>query len=128
MPLRRKDILHPELSYKVIGAAFSVYNKLGWGHRENIYQGALEVAFKELKLGFEREKFVAVTYNSKIVGREFLDFVVDEKIVVELKVMPKLGYIHINQVMSYLKATNLNLALLIYFLKDGVRYRRIVNL
>ena len=56
-----------------------------------------------------------------------MDFVVDNKLVVELKVRPRLGYIHIKQVMNYLKVTGYKLALLIYFTKEGVKYRRIIN-
>lgn len=120
-------LIHPELSYKIIGATFKIYNNLGWGHKEITYQRALAVEFNNLGLKFEREKFVSIEYDNRKIGREFLDFVVDGKIIVELKVIPKFGYIHINQVVSYLKNTGLSLAILVYFTKDGVRYRRIVR-
>lgn len=120
-------VIYPELSYKIIGAAFKIYNALGWGHREKIYQRALATALEEIGLKFEREKYIKLKYNDKIIGTEFLDFIVENKVVVELKVMPQLGYIHINQVLSYLKSSGLKLAILIYFLKSGVRYRRIIN-
>ncbi|MEK7612032.1 MAG: GxxExxY protein [Patescibacteria group bacterium] len=127
MAVQREDLLYPELSYKILGAAFDVFNKLGWGHKENIYQNALAIAFDEAGIIFEREKFVSTSYNGQQVGKEFLDFVIENKIVVELKVVPKMGYTHINQVVSYLKGTHLELAIMIYFLKDGVRHRRVLN-
>ncbi|MBI2591395.1 MAG: GxxExxY protein [Candidatus Brennerbacteria bacterium] len=125
--VKKTDLFYPELSFKLIGAAFDVYNKLGWGYQENIYQKAYALTLNDLGIKFEKEKFVAITFNNKNIGRVFLDFVVENTIVVEMKIMPKLGYIHINQVVSYLKNVNLKLAILIYFLKDGVRYRRIIN-
>ncbi|MEK9172962.1 MAG: GxxExxY protein [Patescibacteria group bacterium] len=119
-------IIYPELSYKVIGAAFKVYNNLGWGHREVYYQRALESELKELGLNFEREKSVSLVYNDKPIGRCVMDFVVDNKVVLELKVIPRLGYTHIRQVYDYLKSTKMKLAILIYFTKEGVKYRRVV--
>ena len=116
-------LIYPELSYKIIGAAFKVNNNLDWGHKEITYQGALALEFDNLGLKFEREKFVNIRYDDCSIGREFLDFVVDGKIVVELKVTPKFGY----EVVSYLKNSNLQLAILIYFTKEGVCYRRILN-
>lgn len=120
-------LIHPELSYKIMGATFKIYNNLGWGHKEITYQRALALELDNLGLKFEREKFVSIEYDDRKIGREFLDFVVDGKVVVELKVTPKFGYVHINQVVSYLKNSDLQLAILIYFTKDGVRYRRILN-
>src|SRR3989344_6381045 len=121
--LKRQDLVYPKLSYEIVGAAFKVYNQLGWGHKESIYQKSFENELKKSGIKFEREKLVSVKYNNQEVGRGFLDFVVDGRIVVEFKVMPKFGYIHINQVVGYLKSINLPLAILIYFLKDGVKYR-----
>ena len=125
--LRRPDLLYPDLSYKIIGAAFTVYNELGWGHREAVYQRAFAKTLDELGIAFTREHPVTTSYHGVIVGRAFLDFIVEGKVVVELKVIPKMGYVHINQVVAYLTGTHLPLAILIYFLKDGVRYRRIIR-
>ena len=127
MPIKRNDLIEPELSYKILGAAFKTYNNIGWGHKEIIYQRAFAEELNKLGIRYEKEKFIRLEYNGVKLGREFLDFVVENKIVVELKVMPQMGYVHINQVVSYLKSTNLELAILIYFLKDGVRHRRIIN-
>lgn len=68
-----------------------------------------------------------MNYEGKPITKLFLDFLIEDKIVVEFKVLPKIGYIHIDQVMGYLKATNKKLAILIYFTKDGIKFRRILN-
>ena len=125
--LKRQDILYPELSFKTIGSAFDVYNQIGWGHNEKVYQSALAVVLEKLSIPFEREKLVTLEFEGKKIARKFLDFVIDDKVIAELKVAPQLGYVHINQVTSYLKSTGLKLAIIIYFLPSGVRYRRVVN-
>jgi GxxExxY protein len=126
---RRKNskVIYPELSYRLAGIAFEVYNDLGFGHKEVYYQRAFAAALETSKLSFEKEKVLELSYKDKQIGKYILDFVVDNKIVVELKVRPKLGYIHIQQVLSYLKQSGLKLAILIYFTKNGVKYRRISN-
>ena len=67
-----------------------------------------------------------LTYKDKIIGTYIPDFVVDGKVVAELKVRPKLGYTHIKQVTAYLQHTKLKLGIVIYFTKDGVQYRRVL--
>lgn len=125
--LKRSDILYPELSYSILGSSFEVYNELGWGHKEIVYQRALETVFKKRNISFEREKYVPLSFQGNSVGKTFLDFIVEGKVIVELKVMPQMGYTHINQVVGYLAGTNLKLAILLYFLKNGVRYRRVLR-
>ena len=120
-------IIYPELSYKITGLAFNVFNNSGYGLREKHYQKLLEEELKESKINFEKEKEIKISYKEKEIGNYFLDFVIDDKLVVELKVRPRLGYVHIKQVMNYLKVTGYKLALLIYFTKEGVKYRRIIN-
>ncbi len=125
--LKRTDLVHPQLSYLIIGAVFEVFNRLGYGHREEYYQRALAEELKNIHMPFEREKPIAIEYRGVSIGRYILDFVVDSKIVVELKVQPRLGYNHIKQVVAYLTATGLDLALLVWFTKDGVKYRRVLR-
>lgn len=124
--LRRPDIFYPELSYEILGCCFRVYNHLGWGHKEVYYQRALSREFEKIGLHYEREKRFDLVYDGQRVGTYVVDFLIDNKIVLELKVQPKMGYVHINQTVSYLKASGKCLAILIYFLQDGVRYRRVV--
>ena len=79
--------------------------------------------FTSSGLQFQKEQLMPLVYKGKTIGKYFLDFIVEEKIVVELKVRPRLGYIHITQVMNYLRNGNYKLAILIYFTRDGVKYR-----
>ena len=121
------DIVYPELSYAIIGAAFRVFNNTGYGMGEKFYQQAFAKELEISQIGFEKERMVEIIYNGEAIGKYFLDFVVDGKVIVEMKVQPRLGYVHIKQVMGYLKTTGHKLAILIYFTRDGVRYRRVLN-
>lgn len=123
----KKDLIYPELSYEIVGIAFDVFNALGWGHKELYYQRAFASELDKLKLNYNKEKSVPLKYNDSIIGRYVIDFIVDDKVIVELKVRPKLGYAHVKQAMAYLQSLNLKLAILIYFTKEGVKYRRIIN-
>ncbi len=125
--LRKDDILFPEVSYQIVGAAFEVFNRLGWGHKEIIYQKAFSEELRQRKISHEREKIVEFRYKNTTLGKQILDFMINKEVVVELKIKPRLGYTHIKQVMEYLKLTNCKLAILLYFTPDGVKYRRILN-
>lgn len=125
--MERKKIIYPKLSYKVVGIAFEVFNKSGFGRSEKYYQRAFEEELKNSKINYEKEKVVSINYKGIKIGNYFLDFLVDDKIIVELKVRQRLGYVHINQVLGYLKETGYKLAIIIYFTRDGVKYRRILN-
>ena len=122
-----KELIYPELSYKLIGIAFKVYNSLGFGLQEKYYQRAFEKELTGLSMPYERECMIDLQYNGEKIGKYFLDFLIDNKIVVELKVAPRLRHIHIKQVFEYLKVLNKKLAILIFFTDQGVRYRRIIN-
>jgi len=125
--LRRTDLIHPELSYKIIGCAFDVYNSLGSGHHEKYYQRALAEAFSGQNLNFFQQVDFPLKYKDKVIGRNFLDFLVEDKVVVEIKKGEHFSKTHIDQVMEYLKMSNLKLAILINFGVQGVTFKRIVN-
>ncbi len=123
----KKEIIYSELSYNIIGAAYKVFNSLQYGHQEKYYQRALEVEFKKENIKYEKEREVALNYDGLKIGKYYLDFLIEDKIIVELKVLSTYRYKNIRQVLEYLKETNKKLAILIYFTQNGVRYRRIVN-
>ncbi|MEK9209290.1 MAG: GxxExxY protein [Patescibacteria group bacterium] len=125
--LNRKDLLYPDLSYKIIGCAFDVYNSLGSGHLEKYYQRGLAEAFSNQNLSFSQQINFPLEYKGKVIGKNFLDFLVDEKIVVEIKKGERFSKTHIEQVMNYLKLSNLKLAILINFGSQGVMFKRIIN-
>ena len=122
-----KEIIYSELSYKIIGIAFKIFNSLQYGHQEKYYQRAFEIELNNQKIRYEKEKEVSLNYNNEKIGRYYLDFLVEDKIVIELKVLSSYRYKNTRQVLEYLKETNKKLAILIYFTQDGIRYRRIVN-
>lgn len=126
--LRRKDILFPELSYKIIGSAFDAFNQLGSGHLEKYYERALAESFTLNGLKFKQQLYCPLKYNNKILGKQFLDFLVENNIVVEIKKGDNFSKSHIDQVLSYLKTNNLKLAILINFGSKGVTFRRIINI
>ncbi len=122
-----QKVIYPELSYQIIGSAFRVFNANGFGMSEKFYQNALAEEFRTEKLDFEKEVMIVKELGGKSIVRWFLDFVVGNRIVVELKVRPRFGYVHVKQTMEYLKIGRYKLAILIYFTKDGVKFRRILN-
>ena len=122
-----KELIFPELSYKIIGAAFSTFNELGYGLSEKVYQRALAKELEKLGLKFEREFYIPLRYGHENLSRHFADFVVEGKILVELKVVKKLGYSHARQVLDYLHSSGMRLGILLYFTREGIKYRRIIN-
>ncbi len=122
------EIVYPELSYKIIGIAFKIFNELGFGMDEKFYQKVFAKELEKGKLGFEKEKFIRLKYEGQDIGSYFLDFVIENKIIVELKVRARFGYVHIKQVLAYLKSAGYKLAIIIYFTRDGIKYRRVVNI
>ncbi|MDO8470142.1 MAG: GxxExxY protein [bacterium] len=122
-----KELILPELSYAIIGAAFTVFNHLGWGFSEKDYGNALAIELQKQTINFKREVYVPLRYGPENVGRYFADFIIEGKILVELKVVHKLGYTHAKQVLGYLRSGGFRLGLLIYFTNGGVKYRRILN-
>ena len=122
-----EKVIYPELSYKIVGATFKVFNTCGYGHSEKYYQSAFAKELKQEEVQFKREHRVKVQYAGRTIGNYFLDFTVNHQVVVELKARARLGYIHVKQVMDYLRSTGYKLTPLIYFTRSGVKYRRIVN-
>lgn len=128
MKITKPDLLYPDLSYSIIGCAFDVYNSLGSGYHEKYYQKALIEAFTEKTIPFQTELSFPVKYRNKIIGQKRLDFLVDKKIVVELKKGDNFSKSHIDQVLEYLRTRHLKLAILINFGSRGVLFKRIINL
>lgn len=89
-----KELIYSKLSYQVIGASFQVFNELGWGYKEVYYQRALASEFDKANIKYKKEVDFPVKYNGKIIARYRIDFVIDNKIAIELKIRSKLGYVH----------------------------------
>lgn len=118
------DFLYEDLSYKIRGCAFKIYNTLGFGHKENVYQAALEIEFEKSKINFEREKVLPVLYGGKKVGIYKPDFVIDNKIIIEMKAVPFILKNNETQLTYYLKGTNYKLGFLVNFGSQKLDIRR----
>lgn len=121
------DLVYPELSYQLVGAAFKIYNSLGYGIQEKYYQRAYANELQMLKLPFKQEYCIDLLYNNNKIGKCFLDFLIDNKIIIELKTQPQAKNIPISQVYRYLRATKLELAIIIFFTRDGIHSQRVLN-
>ena len=121
-------IIFKEESYKIIGAAFKVYNTLGCGFLEAVYQEALEIEFQKQGIPYEREKELKVYYDGVELKQTYkADFVCFGDIIVELKAVSALDDAHRSQVYNYLHATGFKLGLLVNFgCSDELEYERIV--
>jgi len=125
--VRRSDLIYPELSYIIVGCAFEVWNELGPGHSEKTYQQAMAVSLRKKNLKFLEQVHVKVNYQDEKLNGRFLDFIVEEKIVVELKKGNHFSITHIDQTHDYIVRSKLKLAIIINFTFTGVRTKRIVN-
>jgi len=124
----REDLLYPELSYKIVGTLFQVSNKLGGGYLEKYYQKAVAESLKIANLKFVEQVHAPFMFNGVKIGKCFLDFLVDDKIILELKKGNRFFRKDIEQVYSYLKINNLQLGILANFTNHGVETKRIVNI
>lgn len=121
------QILYKELSYKLMSLVFSVHNQLGSNLQEKQYQKAIEQLLKEEHIPFKKELPATLTFHNSSIGHYFLDFLIDNSIVLELKTKPILEASDIRQVLTYLKTTGLSLGILVNFRTKRVTYRRIIN-
>lgn len=121
-------IVFKDESYKIVGAAFKVYNNLGPGFLEAVYQEALEIEFQQQGIPYEREKELKIQYDGVELKQTYkADFVCFGKIIVELKAVNALDDAHRSQVYNYLRATNFKLGLLLNFgCPDELEKERIV--
>lgn len=120
-------IFYSQESYAINGILFSIYNELGFGYQEKYYYRAIKNALERAGFTVQTQLSANLISNSQIIGRYFLDFLINDRIVLELKVANRVYPKHIQQVLGYLKSQNLKLGILAVFTKDGVIIKRIVN-
>lgn len=120
-------LIYPELSYKLVGLAFKVYNDLGSGYQEKYYKRAFELELQRENITYKKEKEVPLIYDGESIGKYFLDFIIEDKLVLEFKVGNFFHSRDIKQILGYLKSTNSRLGILIICKKDKLAYKRIVN-
>lgn len=124
---RSFDGAHVDLTKRIIGCAYTVHSALGPGFVEAIYENALAVEFERQDICFQRQLEVDVRYAGKSVGLHRLDVLVEGKVIVELKAKDAFSESDIASVLSYLKATDLQIALLLNFGTPMLKVKRLGN-
>lgn len=120
-------LIYPELSYEVVGALYAVYNALGSGFQEKYYQKALAKELEERKINFKEQLPVRLYYKGEKLGIYYFDFLIENKIILEIKNSSKFYPRDIKQVLGYLNVENFNLGILACFGKNGLIYKRILK-
>ena len=125
--MTRKGLeLQQRLSEKVIGCEMEVHRVLGHGFLERVYESALAIELGHVSVQFERQKQIEVFYREQPVGEYCCDFVVENKLILELKALRVTTSDHESQVLNYLKATNMTAGLLLNFGSARLGIRRLV--
>lgn len=121
-----EEYKYSDITEKIIGASMRVHSFLGNGFQEKIYQNCLEIEFRRLGLQFSREIEIDVYYYDERVGGRRADFIIADKILVELKAVGEITNAHYAQVLNYLKAYKLEVGLLINFGEESLKFKRFV--
>lgn len=124
----KENLLFPELSYQLVGMLFEVHNTLGYGYQEKYYQKALSALLTKSKVDFKEQALVEIKIGDEIIAKGYADFIIDGKIILELKKGDSFRKNNIDQLHSYLKMTGLQLGILANFTSKGLLSKRIVNI
>jgi len=120
-------MLHENITKKIIEAYYKVFNSLGYGFLEKVYENALKIELKRMNLKVDQQKNIKVFYERFEVGDYFADLIVEDLVIVELKAAESLCVEHETQLINYLKATNLEVGLLLNFGKEPQFKRKIFS-
>ena len=122
------ELLYKELTDKILAAAYQVHRELGCGFLEKVYQEALAVVLSEMGIPFEREKPLNIVYHGKTLACKYVaDFVIDNKVILELKAVTDLDTSCESQVINYLKVTGYKVGFLMNFGNPSFHFRRLVR-
>ena len=120
------EVLEQDLCYKIVGISMEIYNKLGYGFLEKVYENALKNELKSNKIDAKQQSPIKVIYNGKIVGDYISDLLIEDRVIIELKSIEKLSKIHEAQILNYLKATKIRVGLLINFSPRKLEFKKMV--
>ncbi|HLD27486.1 MAG TPA: GxxExxY protein [Patescibacteria group bacterium] len=124
----KSDLIYPNLSYKIVGVLFEVYNDLGHGYQEKYYQRAIAEAFKDNNINFKQQVYIPVRFKNTGIGSIFLDFLIEGKIILEIKRGNYFSKRNIDQIYAYLRVAKLKLGILANFTSTDIKFKRILNL
>ena len=122
-----KNIIHKDLSYKIIELALEVHNELGCGFLEKVNENALMILLERENIPAKQQAPADVYFQGKVIGQYFADILVDNKVILELKTVNAIADVHKAQVLNYLRATGLKLGLILNFAKPRLEYKRLVS-
>ena len=123
-----EDFLYKDESYEIIGILTEVHKNLGKGFSEIVYKDAIEYEFQENNIPYQREKEFSLNYKGKTLPHKFYaDFVVFDKIILEIKTVECFNNGHYNQCLNYLKVSKTKLAILANFNLISLEYKRIIS-
>ena len=125
--MNQQHYKHADITRKIIGAAMKVHSTLGNGFQEVIYQRAMVIEMTKIGLDFQRELEMPIYYDSKQIGTRRVDFLVEGKVMLELKAVTALEDVHLAQAINYLEAYGLEVGLLINFGSKSLQFRRLIN-
>jgi GxxExxY protein len=125
--MKEQGYKHAEITHKIIGAAMKVHSALGCGFQEVIYQRALVIEMQKWGLSFQRELEMQIYYDGVEIGTRRVDFLVEDKVMVELKALSRLEDVHLAQAINYLEAYHLEIGLLLNFGAKSLEYRRLIK-
>ena len=125
--MRRQDVLYPELSHSIVGAAMKVLNTLKPGLSEKAYENALVIELKKQGHTIDQQRGFDVFYDGILVDKLVPDLLVDELVVVDPKVVTEFNDTHVAQMMGYLAITGYKLAILLNFKHADLRQKRVVR-
>ena len=124
-----QDFKHTELTEKIINIFYRVYNKLGYGFLEKVYENAMMIELKKEGILAIAQAPIRVLYDNEIIGEYYADILVDDKVIVEIKAARQLAEEHEAQLLNYLKATNIEVGLLLNFgVKPEIKRKAFNNL
>lgn len=121
-----EKLLYKDLSYRIIGLAMEVHNELGQGFLEKVYENAMMVLLRKEGINTLQQAAIVVKFLGEVVGDYYADILVDDKIVLDLKSVEKITDAHRAQALNYLKATGMELAIILNFGKEKLEYERLV--
>ncbi len=124
--IKNAEIIYPELSRKIVGAAFNVLNALGCGFLEKVYENALVVELMSMGLKCTQQVPFKIIYKSVEVGLYVADLVVEDRVLLELKAVDAVTPVHKAKTMNYLHCSKLRLAIIMNFARPRLEYERIV--
>ena len=123
----KKEYPESEITSKIIKCAFKVFNTLGYGLPEKVYQTAMAKELEDSKLHFKKECYGSIRYYDQLIGKYFLDFLVEDKVAIEFKVRNNQYKSDEKQLLSYLTAKKIKIGLLLVITDEGIKIKRMIK-